>query len=166
MAACRVLWANSASRTRGRTARTESPSGTATDLRHSRSTRPSPLSLTRILPQGRPRPRNGVVEPYRFGEARAATLADLYCTFGMTFLLCCYHQILGPRRHLPKLSNSLCSHAGAYVRLNPHLGWQSAESYVERINAFALIPRHGDLADCPVGHCERLLRKIMASLKA
>jgi hypothetical protein len=54
----------------------------------------------------------------------------------MTFLRGCYHQILGPRRHLPKLSNGLCRHAGAYVRLNLHLGWQAAESYVERSNAF------------------------------
>ena len=64
------------------------------------------------------------------------------------FLRGCYHQILGPRRHLPKLSNGLCRHAGAYVRLNLHLGWQAAESYVERSNAFALIPGHRVLADC------------------
>jgi hypothetical protein len=60
----------------------------------------------------------------------------------MAFLWGCYHQILGPRRHLPKFSNSLCRHAGACVRLNAHLGWQAAESYVERSNAFALIPGH------------------------
>ena len=34
----------------------------------------------------------------------------------MAFLRCCYHQILGPRRHLPKFVNSLCRHVGAYVR--------------------------------------------------
>ena len=62
------------------------------------------------------------------GASRYASLADLYCAFGMAFLRDCYHQILGPRRHLPKLSNSLCRHAGAYVRLNSHLGWQAAKS--------------------------------------
>jgi hypothetical protein len=56
----------------------------------------------------------------------------------MTFLRGCYHQILGPRRHPPKFSNGLCRYAGAYVRLNLHLGWQAAESYVERSNIFAL----------------------------
>src|ERR1700756_5420641 len=85
---------------------------------------------------------------FRRGACRYASLADLYCAFGMVFLRGCYHQILGPRRHLPKLSNGLCRHAGAYVRLNVHLGWQSAESYVERSNAFALIPGHRLLPDC------------------
>src|SRR5262249_16429950 len=56
--------------------------------------------------------------------------------------------ILGPRRDLPKLPNGLCRHAGAYVRLNVHLGWQPAESYVERSNAFALVPGHRLLPDC------------------
>jgi hypothetical protein len=46
----------------------------------------------------------------------------------MAFLRCCYHQILGPRRYLPKFANSLCRHAGAYVPLNPHLGWQATEA--------------------------------------
>src|SRR6516162_652258 len=85
---------------------------------------------------------------FRRGACRYASLADLYCAFGMAFLRGCYHQILGPRRHLPKLSNGLCRHAGAYVRLNLHLGWQAAESYVERSNAFALIPGHRLLPDC------------------
>src|SRR5262245_3626656 len=87
----------------------------------------------------------------RGGASRYASLADLYCAFGMVFLRCCYDQILGPRRHLPKFSNSLCRHAGAYVSLNPHLGWQAAESYVERSDVFALVPGHRVLADCPVG---------------
>ena len=56
----------------------------------------------------------------------------------MTFLRGCYHQILGPRRDLPKLPNGLCGHAGAYVRLNVHLGWQAGENYVERSNALHL----------------------------
>src|SRR5262249_60639828 len=48
----------------------------------------------------------------------------------------------------PKLPTGFCGHAGAYVRLNLHLGWQAAESYVERSNAFALIPGHRLLPDC------------------
>src|SRR6516225_4116444 len=87
---------------------------------------------------------------FRRGACRYASLADLYCAFGMTFLRDCYHQILRPRRHLPRFSNSLCRHAGAYISLNPHLGWQAAESYVERSDVFALIPGHRVLADCPV----------------
>jgi hypothetical protein len=66
----------------------------------------------------------------------------------MTFLRGYNHQILGPRRHLAKFSNGLCRHAGAYVRLYLHLGWQAAESYVECSNAFALIPGHRLLPDC------------------
>src|SRR5215831_1576336 len=85
---------------------------------------------------------------FRRGACRYASLADLYCAFGMTFLRGCYHQIFGPRRHPPKLSNGLCRHAGAYVRLNLHFGWQAAESYVERSNVFALIPGHRLLPDC------------------
>jgi hypothetical protein len=65
---------------------------------------------------------------FRRGASRHASLADFYCAFGMTFLRYCYHQILRPHRHLPKFSDSLCRYAGAYVRLNPHLGWQAAES--------------------------------------
>jgi hypothetical protein len=59
------------------------------------------------LPEGRLRPRKGVLSALRFrrGASRCASLADLYCAFGMAFLRCCYHQILGPRRHLPKFSN-------------------------------------------------------------
>jgi hypothetical protein len=43
---------------------------------------------------------------FRRGASRCASLADLHCAFGMEFLRCCYHQVLGPRRHLPKVSNS------------------------------------------------------------
>jgi hypothetical protein len=50
----------------------------------------------------------------------------------MAFLRCCYHQILGPRRHLPKLSNGLCRHSDAWVYLDPHLIRQATKSYVER----------------------------------
>jgi hypothetical protein len=104
------------------------------------------------LPQGRSRPRSvWMALPFRRGASRYASLADLYCPLRMAFLRCCYHQILGPRRHLPKFSNSLCRHAGASVRLNPHLGWQAAESYVERSDILALILGHRVLADCLVG---------------
>src|SRR5262245_19338082 len=85
---------------------------------------------------------------FRRGACRHAGLADLYRALGKTFLRGRYHQILGPRRHLPKFANGLCRHAGACVRLDLHLGRQTAESYVERSNAFALVPGHGVLADC------------------
>src|SRR5258707_13633968 len=91
---------------------------------------------------GRDQGRVWLALPFRRGASRYASLADLYCTFGTAFLRCCYHQILGPRRHLPKFSNSLCRHAGAYVRLNPHLGWKTADSYVERTDILALVPWH------------------------
>jgi len=61
----------------------------------------------------------------------------------MAFLRCGYHQILGPRRHLPKFSNGLCRHASACVRFNPHFGWQGTNSYVERSNAFGFISHEG-----------------------
>jgi len=88
---------------------------------------------------------------FRRGASRYASLADLYCAFAMPFLRRCYDQTLRPRRHLSKFSNSLCRHAGTCVSLNPHLGWQAAESYVESSGVFALIPGHRVLADCPVG---------------
>src|SRR5262245_15844546 len=88
---------------------------------------------------------------FRRCASRYASLADLYCAFAVPFLRCRYDQILRPRRHLSKFSNGLCRHAGTYVSLNPHLGWQAAESYVERSGVFALVPGHMVLADCPVG---------------
>src|SRR3989442_6053674 len=99
---------------------------------------------------------------FRRGACRSASLADLYCAFAMTFLRGCYHQILGPRRHLPKFSNSLCRHAGACVRLNLHLGWQAAESYVERSNAFALIPGHRVLVDCSAAEQSPPLKALLS----
>jgi hypothetical protein len=100
----------------------------------------------------------------RRGASRYASPADLYCAFGMAFLRGCYHQILGPRRHLPKFSNSLCRHAGAHIRLNLHLGWQAAESYVERSNAFALIPGHRVLADCPAAELRGLTKQTLSNM--
>src|SRR5258708_12448638 len=102
---------------------------------------------------------------FRRGARRHASLADLYCAFGMMFLRGCYHQILGPRRHLPKLSNGLCRHAGAYFLLNQHLGWQAAESYVERSNAFALIPGHRVLPDCWLLRSEPLKAFLSPSIR-
>src|SRR5262245_13006891 len=98
----------------------------------------------------------------RRGACRYASLADLYCAFGITFLRGDYHQILGPRRHLPKFSNSLCRYAGVHVRLNLHLGWQAAESYVERSNAFALIPGHGILADCSAAEQPAIVKALLS----
>src|SRR4051812_37302377 len=67
------------------------------------------------------------------------SLADLYCAFRMVILRCCYHQILGPCRHFPKLANGRCRHSDIWVRLDPHLTRQATKSYVECGNAFGLI---------------------------
>ena len=60
-------------------------------------------------------------------------------------LRCCYHQILGPGRHLPKFANGCYRHSDIWVRLDPHLTWQATKSYVERGNAFGLILHQGSL---------------------
>jgi hypothetical protein len=57
----------------------------------------------------------------------------------------CYHQILGPCRHFPKLANGCYRHSDVSVRLDPHLTWQATKSYVERGNAFGLILHQGSL---------------------
>src|SRR5262249_4101603 len=80
---------------------------------------------------------------FRRAASRYASLAHLYRAFGMAFLRGCYRQILGPSRHLPKFSNSLCRHADAWVHLDPHLIWQATKSYVERGNAFRLKSHKG-----------------------
>jgi hypothetical protein len=77
----------------------------------------------------------------------------------MPFLWCCYHQILGPRRYLPKFSNGVCRYSEIFVCLNSHLIWQAAKSDVERGNTFALIAGHRSsliaqqlkCQSCPVG---------------
>src|SRR4051812_2852636 len=61
----------------------------------------------------------------------------------MVLLRGCYHQILGPRRHLPKLANGRCRHPDVWVRLDPHLSWQVTKSDVEAGNAFGLVAHHG-----------------------
>src|SRR5262249_11819446 len=75
--------------------------------------------------------------------SRYASLAHLYHAFGMAFLRGCYRQILGPSRHLPKVSNRLCRHADAWVHLDPHFIWQATKSYVECGNAFRLKSHKG-----------------------
>jgi hypothetical protein len=82
---------------------------------------------------------------FRRDASRYASPAHLYCASGMAFLRGCYHQILGPRRHLPKFANGLCSHSDVWVHLHPHLIWQATKSYVERGNAFGLISHKGFL---------------------
>jgi hypothetical protein len=59
-----------------------------------------------------------------------------------------YHQILGPRRHLPKFANGHCGHSDVWVRLHPHLTWQATKSYVERGNAFGFTSHKGSLTIC------------------
>ena len=63
----------------------------------------------------------------------------------MMILRCCYHQILGPGRHLPKFANGCYRHSDIWVRLDPHLTWQATKSYVERGDAFGLILHQGSL---------------------
>src|SRR5258705_10334605 len=63
----------------------------------------------------------------------------------MMILRCCYHQILGPGRHLPKFANGCYRHSDIWVRLDRHLTWQATKSYVERGNAFGLILHQGSL---------------------
>jgi hypothetical protein len=85
------------------------------------------------------------------GDAR---LAHFYHAFGMAFLRRCYYQILGPRRHLPELADSLGGHCNARFHLNPHMSWQATKSYVQRANAFGLV-LHGFL---PFRLCDLTLR--------
>jgi hypothetical protein len=87
---------------------------------------------------------------FRRSTSRNASLADLYCAFAMMVLWRCYHQILGPRRHLAKFANRLCRHSGVWVRFDPHLAWQPAKSDVEGGDTFWLISHEG-FSNCPVG---------------
>jgi hypothetical protein len=61
------------------------------------------------------------------GDAR---LAHFYHAFGIAFLRRCYHQILGPRRHLSELADGLRGHCNAWFRVNPHVTRQATKSYV------------------------------------
>jgi hypothetical protein len=76
---------------------------------------------------------------------RFTSLADFYRAFAMAFLRGCYHQILGPRRDLPKFANGFCRYSGAWVYLDPHLIWQPTKSYVECGNALGLISHKDSL---------------------
>jgi hypothetical protein len=57
----------------------------------------------------------------------------------MAFLRRCYHQILGPRRHLAEFADGLCRHGNARFHLDPHTTRQATKSYVKGGNAFGLI---------------------------
>src|SRR5499427_9635755 len=85
---------------------------------------------------------------FRRGARRHASLAHFYYAFETAFLGCCYGQIFGPRRHLPKFSNGVCRHSEIFVRLNSHLIWQAAKSDVECGSAFRFISHKG-LPYCP-----------------
>src|SRR5262245_1003370 len=57
----------------------------------------------------------------------------------------CYGQILGPRGHLPKFAYILWRRLDAWVHLDPHLIRQATESYMERRDAFGLVPHECSL---------------------
>jgi hypothetical protein len=78
----------------------------------------------------------------RRDTGRHASLAHRYNAF-IARLRGCYHQVLRPRGHLPKLANGLCRHSDASVYLDPHLIWQATERYVKRCNAFGLVSHPG-----------------------
>jgi hypothetical protein len=59
-----------------------------------------------------------------------ARLAHFYYAFGIVFLRRCYHQILGPRRHLPEFANGFCRHGNARLHFDPHMTWQATKGYV------------------------------------
>jgi len=75
---------------------------------------------------------------FRRDARRYVSLVHPYCAFRIAFLGGCYHQILGPRLHLPKFANGLCRYLDVWVHLDPHLIWQAAKSYVERGSVFGL----------------------------
>jgi hypothetical protein len=101
---------------------------------------------------------------FRRDATRYAGLADLYRAFRMLFLRCCYHQILGPCRQLPKFANGRCRYSDAGVCLDPHLTRQASKSYVERGNAFGLVSHKGSLA-VRSGFLDRLLDGIAKRAK-
>jgi hypothetical protein len=93
-----------------------------------------------------------VAAPYCFGEVRVATLALLIFT-ALSGWRSCGVVITKLSDHVVifRSSPTVFADTPVPVRLNPHLGWQAAESYVERSDILALIPGHRVLADCPVG---------------
>jgi hypothetical protein len=62
---------------------------------------------------------------FRRGARRHASLAHFYCAFGTPLVWRCYHQILGPRRHLAKFTNGVRRYSEVLVCLNSHLIWQT-----------------------------------------
>src|SRR5262245_63257707 len=86
---------------------------------------------------------------YGFGEVRVATLALLIFT-ALSGWRSCGVVITKFSDHVVTFRSSPTFFAdtpGACVRFNPHFGWQAAESYVERSNAFAIILGHRVLVD-------------------
>jgi hypothetical protein len=63
----------------------------------------------------------------------------------MAILRGCYHQILRPRRHFAKFTDSFCRHANVPVDLNLHAGRQATKSNLERGNASGFISHVGSL---------------------
>src|SRR5262245_47617365 len=83
--------------------------------------------------------RWGELLRFRRGAGRFGGLADLYracwidCGWGS------YHQILGPRRQLPKFADVGRRYSDLSVHYHPHLVWQAAKGDVERTHAFGSI---------------------------
>jgi hypothetical protein len=77
---------------------------------------------------------------FRRSAGRCVCLAHLYSAVGKAILRSCYGQILRPRGYLPKFTYRLWRRLDAWVHLDPHLIWQATESYMERRDAFGLVP--------------------------
>src|SRR5262249_44067186 len=93
--------------------------------------------------------KEGRGRSYGFGVVRVAALALLIFT-ALSGWRSCGVVITKFSDHVVTFRSSPTFFAdtpGACVRFNPHFGWQAAESYVERSNAFALISGHRVLAD-------------------
>src|SRR5262245_33340471 len=82
---------------------------------------------------------------FRRSASRYVRLAHLYSAVRIAFVRSCYGQILGPRSYLPKFADSLWRRLDAWVHLDPHLIWQATESYMERRDAFGLVPHECSL---------------------
>src|SRR6516165_4905574 len=76
---------------------------------------------------------------FRGDPGRYGSLAHFYYAVGIAFLWSGYHQILWPRRHLPKIANGFCRHSHTSVQLDPHLIGQTTKGYVERGSAFGFV---------------------------
>jgi hypothetical protein len=99
-------------------------------------------------------------ERYGFGETRVATLALLTFTAlsgwrssGVVIAKFSAHSVI-----LRSSPTVFADHSDIWVHVDPHLIWQATKSYVERGNAFALIPGHRVLADCPPAELPTMTR--------